>query len=58
MDMENGPRIFWKDATKPNDEIVKLASEQLKLELTTENPLDIADRDEKKSIKYWTQVLR
>ncbi|GIR29072.1 hypothetical protein CM15mP43_06960 [bacterium] len=29
----------------------------MKLEPTTENPLDIADRDEKKSIKYWTQVL-
>ena len=48
---------FGKTPTKPNDEIVKLASEQLKLEPTTENPLDIADRDEKKSIKYWTQVL-
>ena len=31
--------------------------DRLKLEPTTENPLDIADRDEKKSIKYWTQVL-
>ena len=29
----------------------------LKLEPTTENPLDISDRDEKKSIAYWTKVL-
>ena len=48
---------FGKTPTKPNEEIVKLASEQLKLEPTTENPLDIADRDEKKSIKYWTKIL-
>ncbi|WP_456449540.1 biotin/lipoyl-containing protein, partial [Hydrogenimonas sp.] len=38
-------------------EIVKIAAEQLKLEPTTENPLDIADRDEKKSIAYWKGVL-
>ncbi len=26
---------------------------KLKLEPTTENPLDIADRDEKKTMSYW-----
>jgi pyruvate carboxylase subunit B len=35
-----------------------LASEQLKLEPTTENPLDIADRDERKSLSYWNSILK
>ena len=48
---------FGKTPTEPDSEIVKLASEQLELEPTKENPLDIADRDEKKSIKYWKNVL-
>lgn len=48
---------FGKTPTEPDPEIVKLASEQLELEPTKENPLDIADRDEKKSIKYWKNVL-
>ena len=48
---------FGKTPTEPDPEIVKLASEQLNLEPTKENPLDIADRDEKKSIKYWKSVL-
>ena len=39
---------FGKTPVAPDEEIVKLASEKLKLEPTTENPLDIADRDEKK----------
>ncbi len=48
---------FGKTPVKPDAEIVKLASEQLKLKPTTENPLDIADRDPKKSIKYFRQLL-
>ena len=48
---------FGKTPTAPDPEIVKLATEQLKLEPTTENPLDIADRDEKKSLDYWKKIL-
>jgi pyruvate carboxylase subunit B len=36
---------------------MELASQKLKLDPTTENPLDIADRDENKSIAHWTKVL-
>ena len=32
--------------------------ELLKLEPTKENPLDIADRDEKKSLTYWENILK
>ena len=49
---------FGKTPTAPDAEIIKRASEDLKLEPTTENPLDIADRDDKKSIAYWTQELK
>jgi pyruvate carboxylase subunit B len=48
---------FGKTPVEPDAEIVKLASEQLKLEPTKENPLDFADKDETKSIAYWTKVL-
>ncbi len=49
---------FGKTPVTPNKEIIKLASEKLKLEPTKKNPLDIADIDEKKSIKYWTNRLK
>jgi pyruvate carboxylase subunit B len=49
---------FGKTPTEPDPEVVKIASEQLKLEPTKENPLDIADRDETKSIAHWTKVLK
>ena len=49
---------FGKTPTEPNQDIVKLASEQLKLDPTKENPLDIADRDEKKSLNYWENILK
>ena len=49
---------FGRTPVAPDPEIVELASKQLKLEPTTENPLDIADRDEKKSIAYWKKVLK
>ncbi len=48
---------FGKTPVKPDEEVIKLASEQLNLEPTTENPLDIADRDERKTIAYWKNLL-
>ncbi|WP_295418185.1 biotin/lipoyl-containing protein [Sulfurovum sp.] len=48
---------FGRTPVKADDEIIKLASEKLNLEPTTENPLDIADRDETKSIAHWEKVL-
>jgi len=48
---------FGKTPVAPDAELVKLASEKLKLEPTTENPLDIADNDSSKSIAHWTKVL-
>lgn len=48
---------FGKTPTAPDAEVVRIASEQLKLEPTTENAIDIADRDEAKSIAYWTKRL-
>ena len=48
---------FGKTPIEPDAEIVKLASEKLKLEPTTENPLDHADKEVTKSIAYWTKVL-
>ncbi len=49
---------FGKTPVEPDAEIVKLASEKLKLEPTSENPLDIADRDEKKTMAYWEGRLK
>jgi pyruvate carboxylase subunit B len=48
---------FGKTPVEPDPEIVKLASEKLNLEPTTENPLDIADKEVTKSIAYWKKVL-
>jgi len=48
---------FGKTPVEPDAEIVKLASEKLKLEPTTENPLDIADADVTKSIAAWKERL-
>ena len=48
---------FGKTPVEPDPEIVKIASEKLKLEPTKENPLDIADRDPKKSIEAWKERL-
>lgn len=48
---------FGRTPVEPDPEIVKLASEQLKLPPTKENPLDISDKDEKKSLKYWQAAL-
>ncbi len=48
---------FGHTPTKPDEEVVKLASEQLKLEPTTENAIDLADRDETKSMAYTKSIL-
>jgi pyruvate carboxylase subunit B len=48
---------FGRTPVEPDPLIVKLASEKLGLEPTTENPLDISDRNEKKSIAYWKNLL-
>jgi pyruvate carboxylase subunit B len=48
---------FGKTPVEPDREIVELASQKLKLDPTVENPLDISDRDENKSIAHWTKVL-
>lgn len=48
---------FGKTPVAPDPEVVKIAAEQLKLEPTTENPIDIAERDEKKGAAYWKKVL-
>ena len=49
---------FGKTPVEPDAEVVKLASEKLKLEPTKENPIDIADKDEKKTFKYWEGRLK
>lgn len=49
---------FGKTPVKPDDEIVKLASEQLNLEPTTKLATDLADEDETKSIAYIKKILK
>ena len=48
---------FGKTPVAPDPEIVKIASEKLNLEPTTENAIDIADKDETKSLAHWTKIL-
>ncbi len=48
---------FGKTPVAPDAEIVKIASEQLNLEPTTENAIDIADKDNRKSIACWKERL-
>ena len=48
---------FGKTPVAPDPEIVKIASEKLKLEPTTENAIDLADKDETKSLDYWKKQL-
>ena len=48
---------FGKTPVEADREIIELASQKLKLDPTSENPLDIADKDESKSIAHWTKVL-
>ncbi|MBR8462487.1 biotin/lipoyl-binding protein [Campylobacter sp. faydin G-105] len=48
---------FGKTPCEPDADVVKLASEQLNLEPTKEKALDIADRDESKSLAYTRKIL-
>ncbi len=48
---------FGKTPVAPDPEIVKIASEKLNLEPTTENAIDLADKDETKSLAYWKKQL-
>lgn len=49
---------FGKTPVEPHPDVIALAEEQLKLPRTTESPLVLAERDEKKSIAYWTEQLK
>ncbi len=49
---------FGKTPSTPDAEIVKIASEQLKLEPTTENPMDIDDRNTNKGINAAKELLK
>jgi len=48
---------FGKTPVAPDQEIVKIAAEQLGLEPTTEKAIDLADKDEKKSVGFWKKRL-
>ena len=48
---------FGKTPVAPDAEVVKIAAEQLKLEPTTENPLDINDRSPKKGVAVAKKLL-
>jgi len=48
---------FGKTPTEPDPEVVAIAAEKLGLEPTTENAIDLADKDEKKSIACWKERL-
>jgi pyruvate carboxylase subunit B len=48
---------FGRTPTAPDQEIIDLASKKLKLEKTDENPLDIADKDHRKSLGAWRERL-
>lgn len=48
---------FGKTPVPPDPDIVKIAAEQLKLDPTTENPLDINNRDPKKGIDSAKKML-
>ena len=48
---------FGKTPCEPDPEIVKLASEKLELQPTTENPVDINDRDPNKGVEAAKKML-
>jgi len=48
---------FGKTPVTPDEHVVALASEQLKLEPTKKNALDLADADESKSLAHVKQIL-
>lgn len=48
---------FGKTPVEPDSEVIKLASEQLNLQPTTELAIDLADKDETKSLAYVRKFL-
>ena len=48
---------FGKTPVKPDEEVIKLAAKQLNLEPTTELAIDLADKDEKKSLEFTKKLL-
>lgn len=48
---------FGKTPITPDEGVIKLASEQLKLQPTTKNAVDIADEDKTKSLAYVKSLL-
>jgi pyruvate carboxylase subunit B len=48
---------FGKTPVEADAEIIALASEKLKLQVTNENPLDLAEKDPRKSISAWKERL-
>lgn len=48
---------FGKTPVAPDKDVVKLASEQLKLKPTKEKAIDIADKDETKTLKFTRDLL-
>ncbi|DAB31656.1 MAG TPA: biotin attachment protein [Sulfurospirillum sp. UBA11407] len=48
---------FGHTPSTPDSDVVRLASEQLKLEPTTKNALDLADADETKSLSHVQAIL-
>ncbi len=49
---------FGKTPVAPNSDVVKLASEQLKLNPTTQKALDLADADDTKSLVHVKETLK
>lgn len=49
---------FGKTPVAPDPEVVKIASEKLGLEPTTEKALDLANADESKSLSNWINKLK
>ena len=49
---------FGKTPVTPDADVIKFASEKLKLAPTSRNPLDIADEDERKTLKFWENRLK
>ena len=49
---------FGKTPVMPDKEIIKLASEQLGLKPTTKHAVDIADKDESKSLAHVKEILK
>ena len=49
---------FGKTPVTPDKEVIKLASEQLGLKSTTKHAVDIADKDESKSLAHVKEILK